>query len=52
MNTLQGQRLKLKVDDGEVTIGDALIAPSDILASNGVIHAIDSLLMPPGLTLE
>lgn len=52
LNTLQGEKLKLTVNDGEVTIGDALITQSDITASNAVIHVIDSLLVPPGLTLE
>jgi uncharacterized surface protein with fasciclin (FAS1) repeats len=52
LNTLQGERLRLTVKDGEVTIGDALIAKSDIVASNGVIHVVDALLVPRGLAFK
>lgn len=33
--------------DGDVTVNDANVVTADIEASNGVIHAIDSVLMPP-----
>jgi len=52
LNTLQGEKLKLTVNNGGIKIGDALITQTGIPATNGVIHAIDSLLVPPGLTLE
>jgi transforming growth factor-beta-induced protein len=34
-----------------VTINDSTVVIPDVLASNGVIHAIDKVLMPPGLPL-
>ena len=52
LNTLQGEKLKLTVDNGDIKIGDALITQTNIPASNAVIHVIDSLLLPPGLALE
>lgn len=34
-------------DDGSVTVDDATVVEADIEASNGVIHAIDSVLVLP-----
>lgn len=36
----------VKVVDGKVSIGDAHVVKTDITASNGVIHVIDTVLMP------
>ena len=44
--TLQGSNLSVSVDDG-VSINDAKVVTVDIGASNGVIHVIDSVLLPP-----
>lgn len=38
--------LDVKVSDGAVTVNDAKVIKTDIKASNGVIHAIDTVLMP------
>ena len=46
VKTLNGQSLKIRVSDGNVTIGGARIVKSDIAASNGVIHVIDRVLIP------
>jgi transforming growth factor-beta-induced protein len=45
--TVQGGFLVVRVDDGAVTINDATVIQADILADNGVIHAIDAVLLPP-----
>lgn len=48
--TLHGQSLRFQVQDGTVTLmGDnaATVVQADIEASNGVIHVIDSVLLPP-----
>lgn len=34
--------------DGKVTVGGANVTTADVTATNGVIHAIDTVLMPPG----
>ena len=39
--------LTVKVDMGKVMINDATVTTADIIASNGVIHVIDSVLLPP-----
>lgn len=37
---------EVKVADGKVTLGKANVVKTDILASNGVIHVIDTVLIP------
>ena len=46
--TLSGAMIAIEVVDGEVIInGSAKVTTADIPASNGVIHVIDTVLMPP-----
>lgn len=45
--TLNGMMVKVKVNGDTVMINDATVTSSDIAASNGVIHVIDSVLLPP-----
>ena len=44
--TLLGQNVAITVDDGKVMVNDANVVATDIIASNGVIHVIDSVLLP------
>ena len=44
--TLNGQRVDVKVDGKTVSIDGAKVVTTDIACSNGVIHVIDSVLMP------
>lgn len=44
--TVNGQSLDVKVEDGKVTVDKAKVIMADVPASNGVIHAIDTVLMP------
>jgi uncharacterized surface protein with fasciclin (FAS1) repeats len=44
--TINGQDLKLAVKDGTVMVNDATVVKADVLASNGVIHVIDTVLLP------
>jgi uncharacterized surface protein with fasciclin (FAS1) repeats len=46
VQTLDGQRAELKVMDGKVTIENANVTATDVDASNGVIHVIDSVILP------
>lgn len=43
--SLQGQDLAIDTKDG-VKIGNAKVVKADIMADNGVIHVIDTVLMP------
>jgi len=44
--TVNGQDVKISVVDGTVMINDAKVVKADIAASNGVIHVIDTVLLP------
>jgi len=46
ITTLQGQDLKVSMMDGEVYINNAKVVSADVAADNGVIHVIDSVLIP------
>jgi uncharacterized surface protein with fasciclin (FAS1) repeats len=45
--TANGADLNVKVDAGKVTVNDAKVVKADVAASNGVIHVIDKVLLPP-----
>lgn len=45
--TVEGSKVKISVKDGKVMINDAKIIKADIKASNGVIHVIDTVILPP-----
>ena len=44
--TVNGQTVDIKVRDGKVYVGGAQVTSADVQASNGVIHVIDTVLMP------
>jgi len=44
--TLQGEDVMVKVVDGVVMIDEAKVVITDIIGSNGVIHVIDSVMLP------
>lgn len=44
--TVQGQEVAIKVADGKVTVDNANVVKTDISCSNGVIHVIDSVIIP------
>ena len=44
--TVNGQSVTISVDGDTVSINDATVTATDIAASNGVIHVIDTVLLP------
>ncbi len=51
VTTVQGQKIDLSIKDSKVVLTDAngktsTVVAADVAASNGVIHAIDSVVMP------
>lgn len=46
LNTVQGQALQARVDGGQASVNGAAILKTDLECSNGVIHVIDSVLLP------
>ncbi len=51
-NTLQGAPVAFSIMGGQPMINDANIIATDVLASNGVIHVIDRVILPPAETAE
>lgn len=43
----QGGSFDVKVEGKKVWVGKALVTKADMLASNGVVHSIDHVMMPP-----
>ena len=46
-STLQGDAVKIAVNGGEAMVNGAKLVATDLDASNGVIHVIDSVILPP-----
>jgi uncharacterized surface protein with fasciclin (FAS1) repeats len=44
--TVNGQSLDVKVSGGVVTVDQAKVVQTDVAASNGVIHVIDTVVLP------
>ena len=46
VKTVQGSELTVAADGGGVMVDGAKVVKTDIVADNGVIHVIDSVMMP------
>ena len=46
---VSGDTISVKVRDGKVHVDDANVTKTDIQASNGVIHVIDTVILPKGI---
>ncbi len=44
--TVNGEMVMIKTADGKVQVNSANVVATDVMASNGVIHVIDSVLLP------
>lgn len=51
IETLLGQYLDITIDGETVKVDDAQVVAADIKASNGVVHVIDSVLLPESRTI-
>jgi uncharacterized surface protein with fasciclin (FAS1) repeats len=49
VKSLQGDPIAVKVNNNGVQVNDAKVTQADIKGSNGVIHQIDNLILPPSL---
>src|SRR3954452_8522697 len=47
LSTAQGKDLDVKAEGGNVMINNAKVIKTDVVCSNGVIHWIDTVVMPP-----
>ena len=46
-DTASGNPIRIRIRNGKVMINDAQVIITDIEASNGVIHVVDSVILPP-----
>jgi uncharacterized surface protein with fasciclin (FAS1) repeats len=44
---VSGDAIKIAVKDGKVMVNNATVVTADVGASNGVIHVIDTVILPP-----
>lgn len=44
--TVNGKDLSIRVDGGNVFVNDAGVIATDVMASNGVIHVVDTVILP------
>jgi uncharacterized surface protein with fasciclin (FAS1) repeats len=51
VKTLEGKSLVADTKANNVTVNGAKVVQADIAASNGVIHVIDTVIMPKGVNL-
>ena len=49
LRTVSGQTLNVMKMSGGVMVGNATVIKADVPASNGIVHVIDTVLMPPGM---
>lgn len=47
VETVEGGKVTVKVRKGKVMVNNATVLKADVAASNGVIHSIDTVIMPP-----
>ena len=47
ITTLNGEDVTVTIMDGTVMINDATVIVADLIGSNGVVHVIDAILLPP-----
>lgn len=47
--TVQGSKAKIKLKDGKAWVDGASVKMADINASNGVVHVIDEVILPPSI---
>ncbi len=48
--TVQGEDIAITVDGDSVKVNEATVVSTDIVASNGVIHVIDQVILPPSMS--
>ena len=51
LETLSGESLNITASDGEILVENATVTRAEINATNGIIHIVDQVLVPPGMNL-
>jgi uncharacterized surface protein with fasciclin (FAS1) repeats len=47
--TVQGEKVKVMIAGGKVMISGATVIAADVKATNGVVHIIDKVILPPSM---
>jgi uncharacterized surface protein with fasciclin (FAS1) repeats len=47
--TVEGEDVSISTQDGSVQVDNATVMKPDVMASNGIIHVIDTVILPPSL---
>lgn len=47
VKTVEGSKVNVKISGTGVKVDDAKVIKADVPASNGVIHVIDTVIIPP-----
>ncbi|MUH50742.1 MAG: fasciclin domain-containing protein [Actinobacteria bacterium] len=50
--SVEGSNITLTVADGKVMVNKATVTAADVMASNGVIHVIDQVILPPDVDIS
>ena len=50
--TVEGEDITITTEDGGVQVNGATVSTADVEASNGVIHVIDEVLVPPNVDVN
>jgi len=50
--TVEGKQITVKIDNSGVMINNAKVEEADLACTNGVIHVIDSVLLPPSFNIH
>ncbi len=49
VKTMNGEKAKIETDDDKVEIGDAKVFSTDVMANNGVMHSIGTVMIPKSM---
>ena len=51
VKTVESSAVRIGVASGRITVNDATVTRADVGATNGLIHVIDTVLLPPGFSV-
>jgi transforming growth factor-beta-induced protein len=51
VTTAEGEQLNVTVNGSNITVGNVTLVTKEIICTNGVIHVIDKVLVPPSMNL-
>lgn len=49
VKTMNGEKIEVEIEDDRIEVNDAKVFSSDVMASNGVMHSVDRVIVPKSL---